>query len=125
MGFSPVYPKYNKYHPMQIGTHWMMAGSLFALIITGLIIWKPTRIIFPLGLLGLGWDFVFLCRTLHDFFASGLMALIIGHVYFAVVIKKNWTISATMLTGQVDHSYYAKFHELAGEIIVKEGPEVR
>lgn len=121
LGLSPVYPKYGRYHPMQIGTHWMMAGSLIALIITGMIIWRPIRILFPLGPLGLSWDFVFLCRTLHDFFAGAFMALLIGHVYFAVVIKKNWIISRTMLTGKIDYEYYTRYHEISQEITVDEG----
>lgn len=123
LGLSPVYPKYTKYHPMQVGTHWMMAANLFALIVTGLILWKPTRILFPLDLLGLGWDFIFFSRTIHDFFAASFMALIIGHVYFAIVIKKNWVISQTMLTGKIDYDYYARFHEIMGEIEVTEGSE--
>ncbi len=123
LGLSPVYPKYTKYHPMQMGTHWMMAANLFALIVTGLILWKPTRILFPLDLLGLDWNFIFFCRTLHDFFAAAFMALVIGHVYFAIVIKKNWVISKTMLTGKIDYDYYIRFHEIMGEIVVAEGSE--
>jgi formate dehydrogenase subunit gamma len=115
LGLSPVYPKYGKYHPMQMGSHWMMAGSVFALVVTGLILWRPARIVLPLDLLGLDWEFIFLCRILHGFLASALMALIIGHVYFAVVVKKNWIISKTMITGKIDYDYYVTFHEIAAE----------
>jgi formate dehydrogenase subunit gamma len=121
LGLSPVYPKYTKYHPMQMGTHWMIAGSLFALIITGLILWRPTRILLPLDLLGLGWDFIYFCRTLHGFFAGAFLALLIGHLYFAVMIKKNWIMTKSMFTGRVDYDYYVRSHEVFGETVVEKG----
>jgi cytochrome b subunit of formate dehydrogenase len=121
LGLSLRYPKHDKYHPMQISFHWVMAGTLTALIVTGLILWKPTRILFPLGLLGLGWDFVFYCRTLHDFFTSSLIALIIGHVYFAVALKQNRVISKTMLTGTIDYDEYVKIANIRGEVELDRG----
>jgi cytochrome b subunit of formate dehydrogenase len=125
LGSSSTYPKYYKYHPMQIINHWMMAGNLFALIVTGLILWKPTRAFFPLDLFGLGWGFVFFNRVLHDFFTSSLLALVIGHAYFAVAIKQNWIISKTMLTGRIDYGEYTKHHTIAYEIGVEEGSGAR
>jgi len=114
LGLSKAYPKYGKYHPSQITYHWLAAANLLALVLTGLILWKPARALFPLRLLGLGWDFVYACRTLHDFFTATLMALIIGHVYFGIGIKKNWIISKSMLTGTLPYEEYARYHEVEG-----------
>jgi formate dehydrogenase subunit gamma len=123
LGTSKVYPKYGKYNPMQIASHWMFTGSIFALILTGLILWKPTRFLFPLELLGLGWGFIYFCRILHDFFAAALLALIIGHVYFALFIKKNWSVSKSIITGKIDYAPYIKYHTLAREVPIDVGSE--
>ncbi len=114
LGLSKSYPKYGKYHPTQITYHWAVAANLLALVLTGLILWRPARALFPLRLLGLGWDFVYACRTLHDFFTATLMAMVIAHVYFGILIKKNWVISRSMLTGTLPYDEYARYHELEG-----------
>jgi hypothetical protein len=62
---------------------------------------------------------------LHGFFASCLLALVIGHVYLRVVLRKNWSIGDPMLTGTVDYDHYAKFHILANEIVMGEKADVQ
>jgi len=114
LGLTRAYPKYGKYHPSQIIFHWLAAANVLALVLTGLVLWKPTRALFPLRMLGLGWDFVYSCRTLHDFFTATLIALLIGHVYFGIGIRKNWATARSMLTGKLPYEEYAKYHEVEG-----------
>ena len=109
-GLSKSYPLAGKYHPGQIFLHWVVAGNLFLLILTGFVIWKPFRDLLPLSLFGLGWDFIFYNRLLHGFFSAILIASLIGHVYFALFIKKNWTETKSMITGRVPRHEYLKSH---------------
>ncbi|NIO06415.1 MAG: hypothetical protein GTO13_23230 [Proteobacteria bacterium] len=111
-GLTKEYPRLGKYHPAQILVHWGFFANLMALTLTGFIIWKPLRHLIPLRLFGLGWDFIFFNRILHDFFTASLAAMIIGHVYFAVLIKKNWPDLKAMFTGKIPLEEYAKYHEI-------------
>jgi len=111
LGITREYPKIGKYHPAQILFHWAVVANLLALTLTGFILWKPLRHAIPLRLFGLGWDFIFFNRILHDFFTASLAALIIGHMYFAVMIKKNWPDLKAMLTGTISLDEYTRYHE--------------
>jgi formate dehydrogenase subunit gamma len=111
-GLSKSYPLINKYHPGQIFFHWTLAGNLFLLILTGLAIWKPFRDLLPLSLFGLGWDFVFYCRLLHGFFSATLIPSLMGHIYFALLIRKNWKETQSIFTGRVYLHEYLKSHSL-------------
>jgi cytochrome b subunit of formate dehydrogenase len=88
-----------KYSPAQILFHWAVAANLFALVLTGSVLWKPLRALLPLSLLGLGWDFIFFNRILHGFFTATLMALILAHIYFALGVRENWARTKSMVTG--------------------------
>jgi len=111
-GLSKSYPRATKYHSGQIFFHWAMAGNLFALILTGFVIWKPFRDFLPLSLFGLGWDFIFYCRLFHGFFSATLIASLMGHIYFALLIKKNWPEAKSMVTGGISLSEYLDSHSL-------------
>lgn len=111
-GLSKSYPLATKYHPGQIFFHWAVAGNLFLLIFTGFVIWKPFRNLLPLSLFGLGWDFIFYNRLLHGFFSATLIASLIGHIYFALLIKKNWIEAKSMFTGRISLREYLKSHSL-------------
>jgi cytochrome b subunit of formate dehydrogenase len=101
LGLCKFYPLRNKYHPGQIFFHWAVGANLFLLILTGFVIWKPFRDLRPVSLFGLGWDFIFYNRLLHGFFSATLVPNLIGHFYFALCIKKNWTETKSMFTGRV------------------------
>jgi cytochrome b subunit of formate dehydrogenase len=111
-GLSKSYPLATKYHPGQIFFHWAVAGNLFLLILTGFVIWKPFRDFLPLSLFGLGWDFIFYCRLFHGFFSATLVASLIGHIYFALLIQKNWVEAKSMITGRVPLREYLDSHSL-------------
>ena len=111
-GLSNSYPRLSKYHPGQIFFHWLVAGNLFLLTLTGSIIWKPLRDLLPLSLLGLGWDFIFYNRLLHGFFSATLIASLFAHIYFAVLIKKNWKEAKSMFTGRIPSHEYLRCHHL-------------
>jgi len=111
-GLSRSYPLAGKYHPGQIIFHWAVAANLFLLTLTGFVIWKPFRDLLPLSLFGLGWDFIFYNRLLHGFFSATLIASLIGHIYFALFIKKNWGETKSMITGRVLLHEYLRSHSL-------------
>ncbi len=111
-GLSNFYPGLSKYHPGQIFFHWLVAGNLFLLTLTGFIIWKPFRDLLPLSLLGLGWDFIFYSRLFHGLFTATLIASLFAHIYFAVLIKKNWKEAKSMFTGRVPSHEYLRSHHL-------------
>jgi cytochrome b subunit of formate dehydrogenase len=111
-GLSKSYPLASKYHTGQILFHWAVAGNLFLLILTGMVLWKPFRDLLPLSLLGLGWDFIFFSRILHGFFSATLIASLIGHFYFALFIKKNWPEAKSMATGRISPQEYLTSHSL-------------
>ena len=110
-GLTRQYPKFSKFNPGQILYHWAIALNLLALFITGIVIWKPLRFLFPLRLLGFGWEFIFINRILHDLFTATLMALWIGHIYFGLFIKENWKEAASIIKGTVPLPEYEKYHE--------------
>ena len=111
-GLSKSYPLATKYHTGQIIFHWAVAGNLFFLILTGFVIWKPLRDLLPLALFGLGWDFIYYNRLFHGFFSATLGASLIVHIYFALLIKKNWVETKSMITGRVPLREYLDSHSL-------------
>ena len=111
-GLSKSYPLPTKYHAGQIIFHWAVAGNLFLLILTGFVIWKPIRDLLPLSLFGLGWDFIYYNRLFHGFFSATLGASLIVHFYFALLIKKNWVETKSMITGRVPLREYMDSHSL-------------
>jgi cytochrome b subunit of formate dehydrogenase len=112
-GLSKSYPLASKYHTGQIIFHWAVAGNLFLLILTGFVIWKPIRDLLPLSLFGLGWDFIYYSRLFHGFFSATLGASLIVHFYFALLIKKNWVETKSMITGHVPLREYLDSHSLS------------
>ncbi len=109
-GLSKIYPLAGKYHTGQIFFHWAVAGNILVLILTGMVLWKPFRGFLPLPLFGLGWDFIYFCRVIHGFFSATLIASLIGHLYFALFIKKNWPETKSMITGRMSLREYLTSH---------------
>ncbi|MGA3207086.1 MAG: cytochrome b/b6 domain-containing protein [Syntrophales bacterium] len=109
-GFFKEYHLPGKYHTGQIFFHWAVAGNIFVLILTGMVLWKPFRDFLPLSLLGLGWDFIYFSRVIHGFFSATLIASLIGHLYFALFIKKNWPETKSMVTGRISLREYLESH---------------
>ncbi len=112
LGLSKYYPRSGKYHPAQIFFHWAIAGNIFLLILTGMVIWKPMRELLPLSLFGLGWNFIFYNRILHLFFSASLLSFLIGHIYFALFIMRNWPEAKSIITGQIKLRDYLETHTL-------------
>jgi formate dehydrogenase subunit gamma len=109
-GFFKEHPLAGKYHTGQIFFHWAVAGNIFALILSGMVLWKPFRDFLPLSFLGLSWDFIYFSRVIHGFFSATLIASLIGHLYFALFIKKNWPESKSMFTGRMSLREYLESH---------------
>lgn len=121
-GLTDEYPKQFKYPSAQKLLHWSVTGATLGLIVTGLVLlrrvrtpfWEPAREFSFLGVeFGLGtaefggmglvpWSFV-----LHDFLAIATLALVMGHIYFALR-PKEWPITRSMITGSMSVEAYAE-----------------
>lgn len=81
------------------------ASRLLHTLHTGLTVWEPF-----LGLIrasGLGylepWLYIYDSRYLHDIFTFSLVALIIGHFYFSVLIPTNWKVFRGITHGRLKY----------------------
>lgn len=121
IGLTEEYPRQFEYPSAQKLLHWGVTGATLGVIVTGLVLWRrietlalweSTREFTFLGVtFGLGtadapglvsWSFVF-----HDFFAAGMLALVMGHIYFALR-PNEWEITKSMITGRVTVEEYAE-----------------
>lgn len=122
VGLTEDYPKQFKYPSAQKALHWAVTGTTLGLIVTGLVLlrrvrtpfWDPAREFTFLGVeFGLGtatvegmglvpWSFV-----LHDFLAVATLALVMGHIYFALRVRE-WAITKSMITGYVSVEAYVE-----------------
>lgn len=122
VGLADEYPRQFKYPSAQKLLHQGVTLATLGLIVTGLVLlrrvqtplWDTTRefsflgIEFGIGGTGLSsmglvpWSFV-----IHDFLAVVLLALVMGHVYFAIR-PNEWAITRSMVTGTVSARAYAE-----------------
>lgn len=105
--------KHRHYKLEQIAYHWVMAGTVFGLVITGLMLWKPARVLVGPFWLPWGWDAIFAARLLHDIFTIVLLVLIAAHVYFAICVPQNWYLLKSIFNGKVQLSRYAEHHRIS------------
>lgn len=117
-----VAPKHKHYKFEQIVFHWFIALDVIGLIVTGLILWKPSRMWMGLFWLPWGWDAVYFARVLHDFFTFVLVAAVMAHIYFALCVPKNWLLLRSMFNGRVPLDEYAKDHRLPARLEVHPDP---
>lgn len=112
-------PKHGFYKVEQIALHWAFAGVLLVVVITGFILWKPGRDFVGPFWMPWGWDAVFLARTIHQIFTFILIAFVIAHVYFAVLVPKEWPLLKSIFTGKVPYAWYAKEHRVSAQMEAK------
>ncbi len=97
------YPKLKKLHPMQKIFHLGLVIVIFLLGFTGLTIWEPFLTF--LRNIGFGsienWLDIYESRYLHDLLTFLLIALLIGHFYFSVLVPTNWKVFRGMTRGQL------------------------
>ncbi|WP_435126906.1 cytochrome b/b6 domain-containing protein [Halobaculum sp. D14] len=137
IGVTEKYPRQFEYPSAQKFLHLGVTGATFGVILTGFVLlrrvnlkplWEATREFSFLGVqFGLGtadapglvsWSFVF-----HDFFAIGLVALVMGHVYFALR-PNEWEITASMITGTVSVQEYAeKYSPSSWQVGAQKAPD--
>ena len=108
-GAEPA-PKHGFYKVEQIAYHWGLAAVVLGLVITGFILWEPSRIYVAAFWMPWGWDGIFVARLLHEIFTFLLVAMIVAHIYFAVAVPKNWYVLKSIFTGRVRLSSYVKQH---------------
>lgn len=103
--------KAGKYPLMQKLYHWGIAGWIFVLIATGGLMLAKIDTPFwqrnPYFLTDFQWGIVY---TVHDFFALGLITLIIMHVYFALRPDKIFLLRS-MLVGWTTEKEYETEHD--------------
>jgi cytochrome b subunit of formate dehydrogenase len=124
LGRTDEYPRQFEYPSAQKLLHWGVTGATLGVVATGFVLWRrvsmepiwsATREFSFLGVqFGLGtadapglvaWSFVF-----HDFFAIGILALVMGHIYFALR-PNEWAITKSMITGKVTAAEYAEKYD--------------
>lgn len=106
-------PKHGFYKVEQIAFHWMLAAVVFGVVITGLMLWNPSRIYVAAFWMPWGWDAIFIARILHQIFTFALVALVLAHIYFAVLVPKEWPRLKSIFTGRVKFAWYAKEHKVS------------
>ncbi len=103
--------KPGKYPLMQKLYHWGIAGWILVLIATGGLMLAKIDTSFwqrnPYFLSDFEWGIVY---TIHDFFALGMLPLIIMHVYFALRPDKIFLLRS-MLLGWVTRREYLDNHD--------------
>lgn len=109
-------PKHGFYKVEQIALHWALTAVLLVIVITGFILWKPGRDFVGPFWMPWGWDAVFFARILHQVFTFILLAFIIAHVYFAVLVPENWPVLKSIFTGKVLLSWYMKEHRVSPQL---------
>lgn len=105
--------KHGHYKVEQIVFHWVLALDLLGLVITGLILWQPGRILVAPFWMPWGWDAIFFARVLHQVFTLGLLVLVLAHVYFALLVPKNRIYLKSIFTGRVPLAQYAEEHRIS------------
>lgn len=114
-GAGPA-PKHGFYKVEQIALHWVLTAIVLGLVITGFILWKPARDVVGPFWMPWGWDAVFVARVLHQIFTFLLVALVVAHVYFAVLVPKEWPRLKSIFTGRVRLSWYLTQHKVSPQL---------
>lgn len=122
IGMSDDYPRQFKYPSAQKLLHLGVAVVSIGVVATGVVLlrrvevpllWGPTREFTFLGIqFGLGsgepaWGLVTWSFVLHDLSAIFFVALVIGHIYFAIR-PDEWPVSKSMITGNIPVETYAE-----------------
>ncbi len=107
---GPDGPKYGKYAPGQIVFHWLLVLDLLGITLTGFVLWQPSRAYVAPLWLPWGWAAIGYSRLVHQALTYGLVVLVVGHVYFALLVPKNWMFLRSILAGSVNEATYAVRH---------------
>lgn len=122
IGRREQYPRQFKYPSAQKLLHLNVILVSFGIVLTGLVLlrrvtipglWTETReftflgIHFGTGFGSPGWGLVDWSFVLHDFLAIAMVALVLGHIYFALR-PEEWGITRSMITGTVSRETYAE-----------------
>lgn len=109
-------PKHGFYKVEQIAFHWMLAAVVLGVVVSGFILWNPGRMFVGPFWLPWGWDAVFIARVVHQVLTFVLIAMVLAHVYFAMLVPKEWPRLKSIFTGRVRFSWYAKEHKVSPQL---------
>jgi Ni/Fe-hydrogenase 1 B-type cytochrome subunit len=107
VGLTRTYPAFGKYDPWQKVYHALLALIAAALIVSGVYLFISAE---AWGTFSHEW--MRLMRLLHGVGAFGLLAVIVGHVYFGI-IRVNWPQLVSMFTGRLRGSSFNLYHDAA------------
>lgn len=107
---EPLKP--GKYVLLQKLYHWAIAGLVFVLMGTGLLMWRKIDTPFwrrdPYMLDEETWGYVY---AAHDFCAMSVLAIVAIHIYFAARPDKWWQ-NRSMFTGDISRADYLARHDV-------------
>jgi cytochrome b subunit of formate dehydrogenase len=107
VGLTQTYPAFGKYDPWQKVYHALLTLISAALIVSGTYLFISAE---AWGTFSHEW--MRLMRLLHGVGAFGLLAVIVGHVYFGI-IRVNWPQLVSMFTGRLRGSSFNLYHDAA------------
>ncbi|MEW6127564.1 MAG: cytochrome b/b6 domain-containing protein [Acidobacteriota bacterium] len=106
-GRTKNYPRFGKYDPLQKIYHALLTVVSMVLIFTGIYLVFSVEVWATFSHGWLRWQ-----RLLHDLSAFIIVAIILGHIYFAL-IRVNWANLAAIINGKVSAKYFRLRHSAA------------
>jgi formate dehydrogenase subunit gamma len=103
-GRTRDYPRFAKYDPLQKIYHALLTLLSLVIIVSGAYLFFSAE-----GLASFSHEWMRWQRLLHDLSAFALIAIILGHIYFAL-IRVNWQTLAAMFSGKISASYFRLRH---------------
>lgn len=104
MGRTRAYPAFGKYDPFQKLYHATLTVLSAVMVWSGVFLFISAEIWATFGHPWLRWQ-----RLLHDLGAFGLMAVVLGHMYFGL-IRVNWPSLKAMITGRLSAGFFNRYH---------------
>jgi cytochrome b subunit of formate dehydrogenase len=103
-GRTKDYPRFGKYDPLQKIYHALLTVLSLVIIVSGAYLFFSAEALATFSHEWMRWQ-----RLLHDLSAFAFIAIILGHIYFAL-IRVNWQTLAAMFSGKISASYFRLRH---------------
>lgn len=103
-GRTKAYPRFGKYDPLQKIYHALLTLVSIILIFTGVYLVFSVQVWATFSHEWMRWQ-----RLFHDLSAFIILAVILGHIYFAI-IRVNWANFLTIINGKISPGYFKLRH---------------